>query len=118
MRDEPVSMVMLGILISLAQEESARISRRVKMGIAKKKKEAKKAIRFGPGVMLRWEPLKPLAMLEQPTEAKRKTSHSISWPTFTDVKERHLMEWQNSSMIKASPHDVVRVGPNNRSSVL
>lgn len=42
MRDEPVSMVMLGILISLAQEESARISRRVKMGIAKKKKEAKK----------------------------------------------------------------------------
>ena len=42
MRDEPVSMVMLGILISLAQEESARISRRVKMGIAKKKKEAEK----------------------------------------------------------------------------
>ena len=40
MRDEPVSMVMLGILISLAQEESQRISRRVKLGIQKKKKEA------------------------------------------------------------------------------
>lgn len=40
MRDEPVSMVMLGILISLAQEESQRISRRVTLGIAKKKREA------------------------------------------------------------------------------
>lgn len=43
MRDEPVSMVMLGILISLAQEESTRISRRVKLGIAKKKKETLEA---------------------------------------------------------------------------
>jgi DNA invertase Pin-like site-specific DNA recombinase len=37
MRDEPVSMVMLGILISLAQEESNRISKRVTLGIAKKR---------------------------------------------------------------------------------
>ena len=40
MSDEPVSKVMLGILISLAQDESRRISKRVRLGIAKKRAEA------------------------------------------------------------------------------
>jgi site-specific DNA recombinase len=47
MRDEPVSMVMLGILISLAQEESNRISKRVQLGIQKKKAEAGESWTWG-----------------------------------------------------------------------